>query len=73
MTRMANMEKIDCTPGPKEIDNLIRYARTLHKSSDLAERVKAFEFLEAGWPQMRLGNAIKLLKGEINIEQALEL
>lgn len=64
---------VDLTPGPAEIENIVRMVQSFHKSSDLKDRVKAFGILEAGWPSMKIGQAVRLLNGEIDIWQALEI
>jgi len=66
------MEQIDMTPGPAEIANIIRLIRGLYDSGDYADRLRAFELLEAGWPQMKIGKAVNLLSGKIEIEEAMD-
>ena len=62
------MKVIDCTPGPEEIKNIIRYLQALYKDDPRA----AFHVLQAGWPNMKIGKAELLLKGQIkDIEEAL--
>ena len=63
------MERVDVTPGPAEVANIIRYIRHMHKEGQQAQ---AFKILSAGWPNMQAGNAIRLLNGEIELPEALD-
>lgn len=59
---------VDLTPTPAEIANLVRYVQAMHREGN---HVGAFNMLSAGWPQMRIGQAVKLLYGSITLEEAL--
>ena len=66
------MEQINIAPGPEEIANIIRLIRGLYVSPEFSDRFQAFVLLEAGWPHMKIGKAINLLEGKIEIEEAVE-
>lgn len=66
------MEQINIAPGPDEVANIIRLVRDLYKSSSYTDRFRAFELLEAGWPHMQIGNAVRLLNGVIELGEALD-
>lgn len=56
---------INVAPDPHVIVALVQ---NLHHNGN---HVRAFSILSAGWPQMKIGKAERLLRGEIGIEEAL--
>lgn len=64
------MQTIDCTPGPKEIENIVRYLRAMSKEGP-KQFSNASKIMREGWPQLTPLQARLVLDGSKTLAEML--